>query len=98
MARAHRGPRTRLRPERLRAWPSDQPPGPPGPAMTDRDLAALLRAAERSDPASLAPLIDRLAERGWLRGARRDGRPIGVAGLADIPVRGVTQDSRGVQP
>ena len=66
--------------------------------MTERDLAALLRAAEPSDPVSLAPLIDRLTERGWLRGARRDGRPIGAAGLADIAVRGVTQDSRAVQP
>jgi UDP-N-acetylmuramoyl-L-alanyl-D-glutamate--2,6-diaminopimelate ligase len=66
--------------------------------MTERDLAALLAAAEPVAPAPLGGLIARLDREGRLRGARRDGRPIGVAGLADIAVRGVTHDSREVRP
>ena len=59
-------------------------------------IADLLAASEPSEPRSLGGLIDRLTGEGRLRGARRDGRPIGAAGLAGIPVRGVTQDSRAV--
>lgn len=65
--------------------------------MTEADLEALLRAAEPSTPAPLGALIERLSGDAQLRGARRDGRPIGIAGLADITVRGVTHDSRGVR-
>ena len=67
-------------------------------AMTDDRLAELLRAAEPAEAAGLASLIDRLAAEGRLRGARRDGRAIGPAGLADLTVRGVTNDSRAVTP
>jgi len=64
--------------------------------VTEPTLAALLRAAEPSRPAPLGALVERLTRDGRLRGARRDGRPIGAAGLADISVGGVTHDSREV--
>ncbi len=64
--------------------------------MTETDLRTLLEAAEPSTPASVSGVIDRLTAQAQLRGARRDGRPIGVAGLADLTVRGVTHDSREV--
>jgi len=66
--------------------------------MTERTIADLLRAAEPTTPTSLGTLIERLEGEGRLRGARRDGRAIGVAGLRDIVVSGVTQDSRAVRP
>jgi UDP-N-acetylmuramoyl-L-alanyl-D-glutamate--2,6-diaminopimelate ligase len=66
--------------------------------MTEPTLADLIRAAGPSGPAPLGALIDRLTREGRLRGARRDGRAIGAAGLADIAVHGVTQDSRAVGP
>jgi UDP-N-acetylmuramoyl-L-alanyl-D-glutamate--2,6-diaminopimelate ligase len=65
--------------------------------MTERTLGALLRAAEPSTPAPLGSLVERLTRDGRLRGARRDGRAIGAAGLADISVAGVTHDSREVR-
>ena len=65
--------------------------------MTERTLAALLRAGEPSTPAPLGSLVERLTRDGRLRGARRDGRAIGAAGLADISVAGVTHDSRDVR-
>jgi len=64
--------------------------------MTDLTIADLLAAAEPTAPAALGGLIDRLAAEGRLRGARLDGRAIGAAGLAAIPIRGVTHDSRDV--
>jgi UDP-N-acetylmuramoyl-L-alanyl-D-glutamate--2,6-diaminopimelate ligase len=64
--------------------------------MTEPTLAELLRAAEPSAARTLAGLIERLAAAGAVRGARRDGRAIGPAALADVPVSGVTQDSRTV--
>jgi UDP-N-acetylmuramoyl-L-alanyl-D-glutamate--2,6-diaminopimelate ligase len=64
--------------------------------MTNRTIEQLLRAAEPATPAALASLIDRLEREGRLRGARRDGRAIGAAGLGDVEVRGVTNDSRAV--
>lgn len=64
--------------------------------MTDRSLAELLRAAEPQTPRALGHLVDRLGADGSIRGARLDGRAIGPAALADVPVRGVTQDSRSV--
>jgi UDP-N-acetylmuramoyl-L-alanyl-D-glutamate--2,6-diaminopimelate ligase len=67
----------------------------PTPATT---IAALLAAAEPSEPAALAGLVERLIVEGRLRGARRDGRAIGPAGLAEVLVRGVTNDSREVRP
>ena len=42
-------------------------------------------------------LIERLRAAGLVRGARRDGLPIGAAGLGDVAVRGVTDDSRAVR-
>ena len=66
--------------------------------MTDRTLADLLAAAEPSEPATLASLIERLIAEGRLQGARRDGRAIGPAGLADVEIQGVTSDSRAVTP
>ena len=66
--------------------------------MSEPTLADLLEAAEPATPARLGDLIDRLTRDGRLRGARRDGRAIGAAGLADISIRGVTYDSRAVRP
>jgi UDP-N-acetylmuramoyl-L-alanyl-D-glutamate--2,6-diaminopimelate ligase len=66
--------------------------------MTERTIAELLAAAERSGTRELAGLIARLTAEGRLRGARSDGRAIGAAGLAGVPVTGVTNDSRAVQP
>ena len=66
--------------------------------MTQPTLEALLAAAEPTTAAPLGPLVERLTREGRLRGARRDGRAIGAAGLADIAVRGVTHDSRVVRP
>jgi UDP-N-acetylmuramoyl-L-alanyl-D-glutamate--2,6-diaminopimelate ligase len=66
--------------------------------MTSRTIEEWLRAAEPDRPAALASLIDRFGTDGRLRGARRDGRAIGAAGLADVEVRGVTHDSRAVGP
>ena len=66
--------------------------------MTDDPVSARLSAAEPADPARLASLIERLEAQGRLRGARRDGRAIGSAGLADLAIRGVTNDSRAVTP
>ncbi len=66
--------------------------------MSQPTIADLLAAAEPSEPRPLGGLIERLTGEGRLRGARRDGRAIGAAGLAGIPVRGVTQDSRAVGP
>jgi UDP-N-acetylmuramoyl-L-alanyl-D-glutamate--2,6-diaminopimelate ligase len=64
--------------------------------MTELTIEALLAAAEPAEPASLAGLVERLTGEHRLRGARRDGRAIGPAGLADVEVRGVTNDSRAV--
>ena len=66
--------------------------------MTQPTLEALLAAAEPTTAAPLGPLVERLTREGRLRGARRDGRAVGAAGLADIAVRGVTHDSRVVSP
>ena len=57
-----------------------------------------IRAAEPTQPALLADLIERLDGEGRLRGARRDGRPIGAGGLRDVLVAGVTHDSRAIRP
>jgi UDP-N-acetylmuramoyl-L-alanyl-D-glutamate--2,6-diaminopimelate ligase len=64
--------------------------------MTEPTIAELLAAAELAGPVELGGLIARLTGEGRLRGARRDGRAIGAAGLAAIPVDGVTHDSRAV--
>ncbi len=64
--------------------------------MTERSLADLLSAADTAEPRPLGGLIERLAADGRLRGARSEGRAIGAAGLAAIPIRGVTHDSRAV--
>ncbi len=66
--------------------------------MTEPTIADLIAATEPTAPARLAGLIARLTAEGRLRGARRDGRAIGPAGLADIMVTGVTHDSRTVRP
>jgi len=66
--------------------------------MSGRTIDDLIRAAEPPSAAALGTLIERLAGDGRLSGARRDGRAIGAAGLADIAVTGVTQDSRTLRP
>ena len=64
--------------------------------MNARTIAGLLAAAEPAEPRRVDALIERLTTERRLVGARRDGRAIGAAGLADIAVRGVTHDSRRV--
>ncbi len=51
--------------------------------MTEPTIAELLAAADPTEPVALGGLIERLTAEGRLRGARRDGRAIGAAGLAD---------------
>ena len=53
-----------------------------------------------SQPAvrSLDGLIERLAAERHLRGTRRDGRPVATTDLATLDVRGITHDSRAVEP
>lgn len=65
--------------------------------MTQRRLADLLAEAAPNAPAPLSTLIERLTAERRLLGTRADGRAIGAAGLADVAVRGVTQDSRTVR-
>ncbi len=65
--------------------------------MNSRPIAEQIAAAEPTGPAPLSGLIARLTAEHRLRGARRDGRPIGAAGLSDIDVTGVTFDSRAVR-
>jgi len=64
--------------------------------MSARTIAGLLAAAERAEPRRVDTLIQRLTTERRLVGARRDGRAIGAAGLAEIAVSGVTHDSRQV--
>jgi UDP-N-acetylmuramoyl-L-alanyl-D-glutamate--2,6-diaminopimelate ligase len=66
--------------------------------MSGPTIAELVAAAEPRGPSPLAGLIERLTTERRLRGARRDGRAIGAAGLADIAVTGLTFDSRAVGP
>jgi len=66
--------------------------------MIGRTIADLLAAAEPTTPARLGGLIERLTTEQRLRGARDDGRAIGSAGLEDVPITGVTNDSRAVRP
>jgi UDP-N-acetylmuramoyl-L-alanyl-D-glutamate--2,6-diaminopimelate ligase len=47
---------------------------------------------------TLGSLMARLDANGLLRGARRDGRAIGAGALGALEVRGLTQDSRRVEP
>jgi UDP-N-acetylmuramoyl-L-alanyl-D-glutamate--2,6-diaminopimelate ligase len=61
-------------------------------------IADLLAAAEPSGPRPLEELIERLTARGRLRGARDGGKAIGPAALAEVVVRGVTDDSRALRP
>jgi len=65
--------------------------------MIDRSVADLLAAADTAEPRPLGGLIERLMAGGGLHGARSEGRAIGAAGLAAIPIRGVTHDSRAVR-
>jgi len=64
--------------------------------MSGRTIADLLGDADPGGSLELGGLIARLATEQWLRGARHDGRAIGTAGLAGIPISGVTSDSRAV--
>ena len=68
--------------------------------MAEPTIAELLAGADAGLPESrpLAGLIERLTAEGLLRGARDSGRPIGPAALAAIDVRGITEDSRAVEP
>ncbi|HKF84644.1 MAG TPA: UDP-N-acetylmuramoyl-L-alanyl-D-glutamate--2,6-diaminopimelate ligase [Candidatus Limnocylindrales bacterium] len=60
-------------------------------------VAAAIAAAEPAQPRRLGGLLSRLDAANLLRGARRDDLPIGVGGVGDVPVRGVTEDSRAVR-
>ena len=66
--------------------------------MSEPTIAELLEAAQPDEPRPLAGLIERLTAEGLLRGARDSGRPIGPAALAAVEVKGITEDSRAVQP
>ena len=66
--------------------------------MAEPTIAELLAAADPRGSRPLAGLIERLTAEGLLRGARDSGRPIGPAALAAIDVRGITEDSRAVEP
>ena len=68
--------------------------------MAEPRIAQLLAAADAGLPEArpLAGLIERLTAEGLLRGARDSGRPIGPAALAALDVRGITEDSRAVEP
>ena len=66
--------------------------------MIEPSLAELIAAVEPQEPRLLSGLIQRLEAAGQLRGARRDGRPIGVQALADLPIRAIAYDSRRVRP
>ena len=72
-------------PTRLPARAPGRPRRTAGRPMTEPTIAELLAAAELAGPVELGGLIDRLTAEGRLRGARRDGRAIGAAGLADDP-------------
>src|SRR6266404_9876417 len=106
MARAHRRPRTSPRPKPLPHRPvcvtGETADRKLRTAMTmaDPTIAELLAAADAGLPESrpLGELIERLTAEGLLRGARDSGRPIGPAALAAIEVRGITEDSRAVEP
>jgi UDP-N-acetylmuramoyl-L-alanyl-D-glutamate--2,6-diaminopimelate ligase len=62
--------------------------------VTSGTIAELLAAAEPATSRPLGELIERLASRGTLRGAREGGKAIGPAALAAVDVRGVTDDTR----
>ena len=66
--------------------------------MTEPTIADLLAGAEPSGARPLSDLIARLALGGRLHGARDGGRAIGPAALGPIEIRGVTDDSRAVEP
>ncbi|HXI81826.1 MAG TPA: UDP-N-acetylmuramoyl-L-alanyl-D-glutamate--2,6-diaminopimelate ligase [Verrucomicrobiae bacterium] len=66
--------------------------------MSDPTVAELLAWADPEGPQPLEDLIARLTAEGRLRGAREGGKAIGPSGLGRIEVRGVTEDSRAVEP
>lgn len=66
--------------------------------MSEPTIEGLLAAAEPATPRELGGLIGRLRTDQRLLGARRDGRAIGPAALAEVAITGVTSDSRAVRP
>ena len=68
----------------------------PGPRARSPSPASWRRRS-RPTPRAVAGLVERLRAADLVRGARRDHLPIGAAGLGDIEVRGVTDDSRAVR-
>ncbi len=66
-------------------------------SVDEATVAGLLAAAEPAEPRAIAGLVERLRAADLVRGARRDNLPIGAAGVGDIAVRGVTDDSRAVR-
>jgi UDP-N-acetylmuramoyl-L-alanyl-D-glutamate--2,6-diaminopimelate ligase len=56
----------------------------------------LIEEAAPRDPRPLAGLLARLDAAGLVKGALRDDLPADLADLADVPVRGVAEDSRTV--
>jgi UDP-N-acetylmuramoyl-L-alanyl-D-glutamate--2,6-diaminopimelate ligase len=66
--------------------------------VSEPSIAELLTAAEPTEPRPLLELITRLTAASLLRGAREGGRAIGPSALGPLGVRGVTDDSRAVEP
>jgi UDP-N-acetylmuramoyl-L-alanyl-D-glutamate--2,6-diaminopimelate ligase len=66
--------------------------------LSEPTIEDLMAVVEPTAARPLLDLIDRLGGGGRLRGAREGGRAIGPAALGAIQIRGVTDDSRAVQP
>ena len=61
-------------------------------------IDALLAAAEPREPRPLGSLVERLTSRLGAVGARDGGKAIGPAALADVEVRGLSDDTRRLRP
>jgi UDP-N-acetylmuramoyl-L-alanyl-D-glutamate--2,6-diaminopimelate ligase len=66
--------------------------------LSEPTIDELLAAAQPTEPRPLLDLIGRLGIGGRLRGAREGGRAIGPAALGSVEIRGVTDDSRAIEP
>ena len=67
-------------------------------SAASRSIADLIAAAEPTAPRPLGDLAARLRGAGLVRSARRDDLPVGAAGLADVEISGISDDSRAVRP
>jgi UDP-N-acetylmuramoyl-L-alanyl-D-glutamate--2,6-diaminopimelate ligase len=66
--------------------------------LNEPTIDELLAAAEPTGARPLLDLIGRLGAGERLRGAREGGRAIGPAALGSVEIRGVTDDSRAIEP